>query len=227
MALNCLIVDDEPLSQDVIIDYVNESPELKLIVVCNNAIEAGNHLQENLIDVLFLDINMPKLSGIGFIKSLANPPFVVLITAYPEYAIEGFEIDAVDYLLKPVSFERFRIAVNRTLQRFKEKEQNDDVQHIMVRANKKNYKLNFNDLLYLEAQGDYVRFVSCKITLIVHGTIKDFLEMLPESLFCRIHKSYVISLSKVDYIEGNMLKVEDAKLPVSVSYKNELLNKLG
>jgi two-component system, LytTR family, response regulator len=124
MQLNCLIVDDEPLSQDVIIDFVNDCPELKLAGVFCNAIEAGKKLAEEKIDVLFLDINMPKLSGLGFVKSLKEPPLVVFITAYPEFAVEGFEVDAVDYLLKPVSFERFRVSVNRILERVSAKNEN-------------------------------------------------------------------------------------------------------
>lgn len=226
MQLNCLIVDDEPLSQDVIIDFVNACPELTLIAVCNNALEAGKILQNEQIDLLFLDINMPKLSGIGFVKSLKEAPLFILITAYPEFAIEGFEIDAVDYLLKPVSFERFRTAVNRVLDRISAKEENSSG-HIMVRANKKKYRIDFNEILFLEAQGDYVKFVTVDKSLMVHGRMKDFFAQLPENSFERIHKSFVISLSKVDYMEGNLVKVGDTKLPVSVSYKEQLLIKLG
>lgn len=226
MKLNCIIVDDEPLSQDVIIDFVNASPELKLVAVCSNAIEAGEHLKQYKIDIVFLDINMPKLSGISFVKSLKTPPAVVFITAYPEYAIDGFEVDAVDYLLKPVSFERFRTAINRLLERFSENINSENRQHLMVRANKKNYRINFDELLYLEAQGDYVRFVTTEKSLMVHGTLKEFIAQLPANLFGRIHKSYVISLSKVIYTEGNQVKIGEYKLPVSLSYKDELLKKL-
>ncbi len=226
MKLNCLIVDDEPLSQDVIIDFVKACPELQLIDVCSNALEAGERLKKENIDLLFLDINMPKLSGISFVKSLKDPPLFVYITAYPEFAIEGFEVDAVDYLVKPVSFERFRIAVNRVLDRFTVNEKDANIKHIMVRANKKNYRINFDELLYLEAQGDYVRFVTEELSLMVHGTLKDFISLIPENLFGRIHKSYVISLSKVVYTEGNQVKIGEHKLPVSLSYKDELLKKL-
>ncbi len=226
MKLNCVIVDDEPLSQDVIIDFVKACPELELIAVCNNALEAGEKLKTEKIDLLFLDINMPKLSGIGFIKSLKDAPLFVFITAYPEFAIEGFEVDAVDYLVKPVSFERFRTSVNRVLDRFSSNEKVEGVQHLMVRSNKKNYRINFDELLYLEAQGDYVRFVTTNKSLMVHGTLKDFISLIPENLFGRIHKSYVISLSKVEYTEGNQVKISEHKLPVSLSYKDELLRKL-
>lgn len=226
MKLNCLIVDDEPLSQDVIIDFVQACPELELVAVCNNALEAGEKLKTEQIDLLFLDINMPKLTGIGFIKSLKEAPLFVFITAYPEFAIEGFEVDAVDYLVKPVSFERFRTSVNRVLDRFSMNEKDENIQHLMVRSNKKNYRINFDELLYLEAQGDYVRFVTADKSLMVHGTLKDFISLIPENLFGRIHKSYVISLSKVEYTEGNQVKIGEHKLPVSLSYKDELLRKL-
>ena len=227
MKLNCIIVDDEPLSQDVIEDFVKACPELHLLATCNDALEAGEVVKRKKVDLLFLDINMPKLSGISFIKSLKEPPLFILVTAYPEYALEGFEVDAVDYLLKPVSFERFRLAVNRALERFSSKEEQKVVSHIMVRANKKNYRINFDEILYLEAQGDYVRFVTEENSLMVHGTMKEFLEQLPGNKFERIHKSYVISLTKVIYVEGNMVKIADHKIPVSLSYKDILIEKLN
>jgi DNA-binding LytR/AlgR family response regulator len=225
MNLNCIIIDDEPLSQDVLEDFVKACPELNLVAVCNDALEAGEVLKKEPVDLLFLDINMPKLSGIGFVKSLKEPPLVILVTAYPEYAIEGFEIDAVDYLLKPVSFERFRTAVNRVLERFSLKEDQDQ-KHIMVRANKKNYRINFDELIYLEAQGDYVRFVTEDQVLMVHGTLKEYLKILSTKQFIRIHKSYVIALAKVVYIEGNLVKLGEHKLPVSLSFKETLMEKL-
>ncbi len=225
MKLNCIIVDDEPLSQDVIEDFVKTCPELNLLAVCNDALEAGEILNKEQVDLLFLDINMPKLSGIGFVKSLKEPPLIILVTAYPEYAIEGFEIEALDYLLKPVSFERFRMAINRALERISSREESE-AQHIMVRANKKNYRINFDEIIYLEAQGDYVRFVTGEQALMVHGTLKDFIEQLPASQFGRIHKSYVISLSKVIYLEGNQVNLGELKLPVSLSYKDVLMEKL-
>lgn len=226
MSINCLIVDDEPLSQEVLVDFINDCPELSLSGVCKNALEAGEILAAENIDVLFLDINMPKLSGIDFIKSLAKPPLFVFVTAYPEFALEGFEVDAVDYLVKPVSFERFRKSVNRILERLPsaiEKER----EHILLRADKKNYRLGFNEIMYLEAQGDYVKFVTAENSLMVHGTLKDFTEQLPENEFARIHKSYVVSISKIVYVEGNSVKVDDVKLPVSLNYKDILIEKLA
>ncbi len=225
MKLNCLIVDDEPLSQEVILDFVEACPELQLVATADDALKAGEILKNEKIDLLFLDINMPRLSGIGFMKSLKEPPLVVLVTAYPEYAVEGFEIDAVDYLLKPVAFDRFRVAVNRAIERFVANE-NSALNHVMLRANKKDYRVEIDEILFLEAQGDYVRFVTQKQTLTVHGRLKHFLAELPVSQFERTHKSYIIALNKVEYLEGNSVKIGEYKLPVSLNFRDNLFQKL-
>ena len=226
MVLNCLIVDDEPLSQDVIADFVQSCPELYLLATADNALEAGEVLKKEKVDLIFLDINMPLLSGLGFIKSLKDAPLFIFVTAYPEYAVEGFEVDAVDYLLKPVSFERFRTSVNRAIERFSVKVENKP-EHIMLKANKKSYRIEFNEILFLEAQGDYVRFVTEKQSLMVHGKMKEFVSQLPENLFVRIHKSYVIALNKVEYLEGNQVKIYDYKLPVSLNFRGALIKMLN
>jgi len=227
MKLRCVIVDDEPLSRDVIEEFIEVCPELELVGVCSDALEAGELLKQIETDLLFLDINMPKLSGISFLKTLSNPPLVIFITAYPQFAVDGFEVNAVDYLVKPVAFERFRAAVNKVLERLENASEKQQVRHIMVRANKKNYRLDFEDILYLEAQGDYVKLKTKDSSLLVHGTLKQFLLQLPENEFLRIHKSFVISLNKVVFIEGNRVKIGDEKLPVSLKYKDNLLLKLG
>ncbi len=230
MDINCLIVDDEPLSQDVLKDFVEACPELTLKGVCNDALEAGKAIKADNINLLFLDINMPMLSGVNFIKGLPNPPLVIFVTAYPEFALEGFEVDAVDYLLKPVSFERFRKAVNRVVSRI---ESNlplgtaNSQEHIMVRADKKNYLLNFEEIIYLQAMGDYVKFILNDKNLMVHGTMKEFLNQLPSNCFQQVHKSYVINLKKVSYIEGNHVKLNEENVPVSLTYRDELFKVLG
>lgn len=222
MKLNCLIIDDEPLSQEVIASFIKTSPELQLNGVCNNALEAGEMLRTKKVDLLFLDINMPKLNGIEFIKGLQQTPLFILITAYPQYAVEGFEVDAVDYLLKPVSFVRFRTAINRALERHKQKNKGKG-QHIMLRSDKKDYRINIDTILYIESRGDYVRFVLPQQTLTVHGTLKEFAEQLSEKRFIRIHKSYIIAVEKVEYLEGNQIKIGKEKLPVSLTYRKNLL----
>ena len=226
MPVNCLIVDDEPLSQEVLADFVALCPELNLAGICNDALEAGEAIKNSQIDLLFLDINMPKLSGIGFVKSLANPPLFIFVTAYPEYALDGFEVDAVDYLVKPVSFERFRKSVNRVLERLSQNSDSDHG-HIMVRADKKKFRLECDDILFLEARGDYVKFLTTRQSLMVHGRLKDFIELLPAKNFVQVHKSYVINILKVNYLEGNSVKIVEHRLPVSLNFKDQLLNKLA
>ncbi|HKL31373.1 MAG TPA: LytTR family DNA-binding domain-containing protein [Tangfeifania sp.] len=226
MPVNCLIVDDEPLSQEVLADFVALCPELNLAGICNDALEAGEVIKNSQIDLLFLDINMPKLSGIGFVKSLANPPLFIFVTAYPEYALDGFEVDAVDYLVKPVSFERFRKSVNRVLERLSQNSDSDHG-HIMVRADKKKFRLKCDDILFLEARGDYVKFLTTRQSLMVHGRLKDFIELLPAKNFVQVHKSYVINILKVNYLEGNSVKIVEHRLPVSLNFKDQLLNKLA
>lgn len=225
MKLRCLVIDDEPLSQEVMTDFVAACPELELVAVHNDALEAAESLKKENIHLLFLDINMPKLSGIGFVKTLKEPPLFIFVTAYPEYAVEGFEVDAVDYLLKPVSFERFRLAVNRALDRFNQKTENK-ASHILLRSDKKDYRVGFDEIIYLEARGDYVRFVLKDQALMVHGRLKDFIGQLPVEDFAQIHKSFVVSLSKVAYVEGNQIDVGEKRLPVSLSFRNSLLEKL-
>ena len=221
-----MIVDDEPLSQEIVMDFVEACPELELVATSSDALEAGEILKKKTVDLLFLDINMPLLSGIEFMKSLKAPPLFILVTAYPGYALDGFEIDAVDYLLKPVSFERFRTAVNRAIERFAVSEVLP-VNHIMLRANKKIFRVDFQDILLLEAQGDYVRFITRTQVLTVHGKLKDFEQRLPAVSFLRIHKSYVIALDKVEYMEANSLKIGEYRLPVSLKYRDILLQKLN
>lgn len=224
--VSCLIVDDEPLSREILEEYVELCPELNLSGICSNALDAGKIIREKEIDLLLLDINMPKLSGISFIKGLSNPPLFIFITAYPEYAIEGFEIDATDYLVKPVSFERFRKAVNRSIERINLQRSNfDEKKHIMVKADNKKYLIKFEDLFFIEAMGDYVRLNTKDKKLTVHTTLKEIFSRLPEQ-FVQIHKSFVINASKVSYLEGNQVVLESIRLPVSIVYKENLLKKL-
>lgn len=227
--ITCLVIDDEPISQDIIRDYILLCPELLLRGTYNSALKASEIMASEKIDLLFLDINMPVLSGMGFIKSLKNTPLVVFITAYPEYALEGYEVHAVDYLLKPVSFERFRLAVGKVVERLESRASliGDTTQFIMLKADRRNYRIDLNEIEYIEAQGDYVRLSMHDKSLVVHGTLKDLLNILPDHQFVRIHKSYVVALNKIEYIEGNIVKVGKHKLPVSNSCRESLLRLLN
>jgi len=221
---SCLIVDDEPLSRDVLKKYIAEVEDLEVLAECRNAKEATNQLNNCKTDILFLDINMPGLSGISFARSLTNAPLIIFTTAYPEYAVEGFELDATDYLVKPYSFERFLKAVNRALERLQENLRNKGTgAKVLVKADKKLYALLFSEILLIEGQGDYIRICTDQHKLLVHDTIKNFLSALPEQIFMRIHKSFVINLKHIEYIEGNQVKVGEHTLPISPKHREELL----
>ena len=225
---SCLIVDDEPLSRDVLRKYIAEVKDLQLFAECSNAAEATQQLNLNGVDLIFLDINMPGLSGISFARSLTRSPLIIFTTAYPEYAVEGFELDATDYLVKPYSFERFLKAVNRALERLSENNrQTSDKGKILVKADKKLYALPFSEILIIEGQGDYIRIRTERENLVVHDTIKNFLANLPAYEFMRIHKSYVINLKRIEYIEGNQVRMGDHTLPVSPAHREELLSRFS
>ncbi len=225
MTVNCIIVDDEPVSQDILRKYMEDTPRLNLLQICNNAFEASEALLQHPVDLIFLDINMPKLSGMKFYKSLNNPPYVIFTTAYPEFAAEGFEVDAVDYLLKPFPFERFLKAVNRAMERIKKPDnQSNAEEFILLKADKKLHRINLPDILYLEALGDYVKVFYADIFIIVHETLQRLHDQLPQKEFIRIHKSYVISTGNINYVEGNQVKIGEREIPIGQKYKDDLMD---
>ena len=225
MSMKCLIIDDEPLSRDVIRNYVNDHPELQLEGECKDAFEAMTALESSKVDLIFLDINMPKLSGINFYKSLNQKPLVIFTTAYPEFAVEGFELDAVDYLLKPFSFERFIKAVNKAKGKVAvpEKETSD---YMMLKADKKMYRTAYDDILFFESLGDYVKVYTRERVLIIAGTLKKLLSELPATRFLRTHKSYIISMAQVEYIEGNQIKIGEHMVSIGQAYREEVMSRL-
>jgi len=222
----CLIVDDEPLSRDVLKKYIDGVQDLEVHAECHNAAEATHQLNNATIDILFLDINMPGLSGISFARSLTNAPLIIFTTAYPEYAVEGFELDATDYLVKPFSFERFLKAVNRALERLRDNNKEAASEgKVLVKADKKLYSLPFSDILLVEGQGDYIRIRTHVHRLVVHDTIKNFLTLLPEQEFMRIHKSWVVNLKHIEYVEGTQVKIREQTIPISPNQREELLSR--
>jgi DNA-binding LytR/AlgR family response regulator len=221
MSLSCIIVEDEPISQDILKKYVQDYPVVSIAAICNSAMEAYDQLKIHSIDFIFLDITMPKLSGLDFYKTLTNPPPVIFTTAYPEFAIQGFEVNAVDYLVKPFSFDRFVKAVNKVQDQHKPDFKED---FIFLNADKKMHKVNFGDLLILEAMGDYVKVLAKDKTIVVHMTLNKLQELLPAEKFRRIHKSYIIAIGAVDYIEGNRLFVGKIEVPIGQTYRDELMN---
>jgi len=227
MKINCIIVDDEPVSQDILKKYVGDTPTLNLLQVCNNAFEASEALMQHQVDLIFLDINMPKLSGMKFYKSLNNPPYVIFTTAYPEFAAEGFEVDAIDYLLKPFPFDRFLKAVNRAIERIKKPERKiASGEYILLKADKKLHRVNLSDISHLEALGDYVKVFYFNTFIVVHDTLQRLLDQLPKNEFIRIHKSYVISTVNISYVEGNQVKIGEREIPIGKIYKEAFLRQI-
>lgn len=234
MKISCLIVDDEPLASDIIEEYLSRIDGYEVVAKCNTALQAFSILSQKKIDLMFLDIQMPKLTGIEFLKSLRNPPKVIFTTAYSEYALEGYELDVVDYLLKPIPFERFVKAVNKAIARLQlrsvgtgtpaagEAENSSDQLSLTVKADKRIYKIPLSSIIYIEGMGDYVTVYSAKGKIIAHDTMKRLEEELRRPDFIRVHKSYIISAQWVDYVEGNSIKVGDTMIPIGKSYRDEV-----
>jgi len=216
-----MIVEDEPASQGLLRKYIGDFAQLELVSVCSNAIEAGAELRKTKVDLMFLDINMPKLSGSDFYASLVNPPPVIFTTAYPEFAVNGFELNAIDYLVKPFPFERFAKAIGKFI------DQRKLPTFIVLQADKKTYKVELDDIESLEAMGDYVKVRTPSQLLIVHQTLQKLGEQLPADSFCRIHKSFIISIPRLQYIEGNMAVIADQKIPIGQTYRAGFLNSLS
>lgn len=235
--MNTIIVDDEPLAQDVLETYIEKIPELNLVGKCNNALEANEMLKNKDVDLMFLDIQMPQLTGIDFLKTLSKPPMVIFTTAYPNYALDGFELNALDYLLKPISLERFMKAVNKAQEQF-------DLHHreavsstaeageegsnfIFVKADKKLVKVNYDDILYIEGLKDYVIIRMDQDRVITLQTMKSLEAKMPQDRFKRIHRSYIVNLDRINAVVGNMVEIVEKKetkhLPIGKNYREELL----
>jgi DNA-binding LytR/AlgR family response regulator len=228
--LKCVVVEDEPLAQNVLQNYIASHPSLSLTAVCNNAFEAEAFLSTETVDILFLDINLPGLSGINFLKSLPSPPPVIFTTAYPGFALQGFDLDAVDYLLKPFSLERFLKAVNKAIS-FRGKNASLNAassppDFIFVKADKKTFRVVIDDIVHLEAMGDYVKVTTKEQSYLINDTLRDLLEQLPQSAFIRVHKSFAIARNKINFLEGNYIRVAGKDIPVGATYKEQLAAEL-
>lgn len=236
--MKCIVVDDEPLAHRIIKNYCEHISFLSLEKECHSAFEAIEYLNENQVDLIFLDINMPQLKGLDFLRTLSNPPFIIITSAYQEYALEGYELNISDYLLKPFSFERFLKAVNKvnTQQKLitstnKEKivskevkvEKTENQERIFVKGDKKIHQINFNSILYLESIGSYVKIHLDNEKIITLDRLSNFEKRLPKNLFIRIHRSYIIAVNKIEVIEGNRVKVSDYKIPIGNVYKQHFL----
>lgn len=231
--ISCLIVEDEPLSQDVLKSFIDDTPTLSLSGICSDALEALEFLQGNQVDLIFLDINMPKLSGINFARSLEHPPMIIFTTAYAEYAVEGFELDAVDYLLKPISFERFLKAINKAVEQKqawevmkhnKTGEGVDSAGFIMIKSDRKIFKINFDTIHYVQSYGDYVKIITGDRTIIASETLKNMEEYLGDH-FIRVHKSFLVAIRAIQYIEGNQIKIDSQLIPIGLKYKEDFFRR--
>ena len=228
--MNVIIVDDEPLAIEVIETYLSHFPELKLKAKCSNAVEAFEALESAEIDLMFLDIQMPQISGIDFLKSLKNPPKVIFTTAFSNFAVEGFELNAVDYLLKPFSLERFSKAVQKFLEIHTKKENKttllseDEPDYIFVKSDKKLIKVRFEDIFYVEGLKDYVMLHTPTGRIVTLQTMKSLEEKLPSDIFIRVHRSYIVNLKLIELLEANSVLVNKKKIPIGKNYKDELLN---
>ena len=226
MTLSCYIIDDEPPAIKVLEHYIRQTPQLQLLGSANDAILGMQAVQEQTPQLLFLDINMPKLSGISLLKALPHPPAVIFTTAYPEYALEGFELEAVDYLLKPISFERFLKAVNKAQRSFAPQETPPPPAFLLLQADRKLHRVLLEDIRYLQAYGDYVKVHTTKQLYVPKTTLNHLEEQLPSNLFFRVHRSFLVALQKIEYLEGNFVVVGDEKIPVGRRYREELVRRL-
>lgn len=228
--IRCLLVDDEPPAIELLEKYAGMIDQLEIVGKSYSAVKAFDLLNDQKVDLLFLDIQMPVLNGIDFIKTLKNPPAIILTTAYREYALDGYDLDIIDYLLKPIAFDRFLKAVDRYRSRLNpakiEPEASvEEVEHIFFNINRTHHKVMLNDILYIESLKDYVRIHMKTQRLMVKGNIGSFMKQLPADRFIRIHRSYAIALSYVKSYNQSEVDVAGHKLPIGISYKEEL-NKL-
>ena len=228
--INCIIVDDEPLARQLLAGYIGQLPYLNCTAVCQSAVEAFAVLHQQKVDVIFLDIEMPGITGINFLRSLKTAPKVIFTTAYPNYAVDAFEIEAVDYLLKPITFERFVKAVQKLSANGGELSGKSSVEpntHIFLKVDRRLVKVDFIDVIYIEAYGDYLKVHTPERTYITYMTLGKIEQILPSSTFIRIHRSTIINKSFIKFIEGNFVCVNDINLPIGLTYRDSLLENLG
>jgi DNA-binding LytR/AlgR family response regulator len=224
--IKCIIVDDEPLAISLLESYVQKVPFLELVFSTENPIEALDYIQKNESDLVFLDIQMPELTGINFMKILGDKQKYILTTAYAEYALEGYEHNIVDYLLKPISFDRFYKSALKAQERFATNENKEDV-HFFVKSSGQQYRINFDDVLYVESIKDYVNIKTPKQEYIVLDTLKSMEQQLPESSFVRIHKSFIINLNQIKSLGAKKVTlVSEQEIPIGEIYRMNLLTKI-
>jgi DNA-binding LytR/AlgR family response regulator len=232
LIINCLIIDDEPIARQGLQEYVAEIEFLQLIGQAENPLRATEFLNQQPIDLLFLDIEMPKINGIDFLKTLKKPPMVIFTTAYPDFALKGFELDILDYLLKPISFERFLKAVHKARdlkilqQQATDNQTVNQLDFFFVKCDNKFEKVFYNELLYVESLQNYVILHTQAKKIITYLTLKSLEDTLPENQFIKVHKSYLVALAKIEQIEGNQIIIQQQKIPISRILRESVMQKI-
>jgi len=226
--IKCIIVEDEPLATKVLVDYVSQVPFLDLQGSFKDAILATEYLHNHSVDLIFLDIHLPRLKGMAFLKTLTHPPAVIITTAYHQYAVEGFDLNVTDYLLKPFEFERFLVAVNKVTIFQKEKtairEVEEKKNYLFLNVQKKKVKILFSDIVYIESQKEYIKIVTTKKDFVSKMGTHEIEDLLPPHLFKRIHRSFIVSVSKIDSYSAEEVEVNGVSIPVGRAYRDSLEN---
>lgn len=234
--ITCIIIDDEPLALELLEDFISKISFLELVAKCSNGFEATNILHKQKIDLIFTDIEMPNFSGIDIIKSLEYAPHFIFTTAYSHYAVEGFNLNAIDYLVKPIPFHRFLKAATRALNIINEKvetnsiaeKQNTEPQYIFVKSEYENIKINIKDIKYVEGLKDYIKiYTKNKKPILTLNSLKNFEEKLGLSNFIRVHKSFIVSINHIHSVQRNRIIIDEKWIPVGLSYKNDFIKKIN
>lgn len=224
--ISCIVIEDEPLAVKVLSDYILQVPFLELKATFKDAIVATEYLRSNHADLIFLDIHLPKLKGMAFLKTLASPPAVIITTAYHQYAVEGFNLNVTDYLLKPFDFERFLIAVNKVKTAKRETQQPNESQQvkdfIFLNVEKKKVKILFSDIVYIESQREYIKIVTTKKAYVSKMSTHEIEEILPAHLFKRIHRSFIISINKIESYTAEIVEVNGVAIPIGRGYRDSI-----
>ncbi len=229
--MRCIVIDDEPLAREGISDYIQELDYLELVGSVENPIQAINLMATEVVDLLFVDIQTPKMTGIEFIKTLANPPMIIITTAYPSYALDGYELNVIDYLVKPITFNRFLKAAEKSKKMYDFYHQvsieRKDSSHFFVKVENKLIKLDFDNIDYIESMQNYVRIYCGDKNYVTLQTLKGILEELPSKQFYQVHKSYIVNLDKISSIEGNAIRINRQLIPISRSLKSDFIKEIN
>ncbi len=226
--IRCIIIEDEPLAQDVIKSHLQKSGRFNLVGTYRNAPEAKEAIEKEEIDLIFLDIQLPGMTGLNFLRSLTNPPLVVFTTSYPEYALESYEFNVIDYLLKPISYERFSKTIDKIIDGkiFKTSDEKKPAyrEYIFIRSNNKFFRISFTDIIYIEGMRDYLKIHTPEHIIVTHQTMVEMENILPPGQFIRIQKSYIVSITRIKAVSGNSVDMGKALIPIGLNYKERLMS---